>query len=840
MRFVSLLLLGLFAPAALAADGAETVKKISPVVECIGQQPDGTYFAWYGYYNRNSVTVSTPTGSGPGYANTFKGGADLGQPTEFLPGRQRHVFRIEYNAAPGSHGNTWILKAQGSNRQATATAGTNASPNCIYDRSGADLSMTASVSDPAPEVGETVQAMVVVRNDGPGEASGVVVSASDVPASVTIVGGSSTRGSVSGTTWTVGTLAAGASDTLWVDVRIDAEDAAAVAFEVTASSASDPDSTPGNGADGEDDQATAAVTPAASSGGNDGGLESDGSLATLLGRRTVDRMLARSEAARLGVAPAPLVRLADLPAARTMRGRALDLQTLLPADGPAGATGFQTTPEDLLQITNATALLAADYLQPDGDRVAVAFAALTPAGETYDHTKAICDRVMGSRLESVRLVEVDGAEFVLLHVTRPDGRVDYAISFVAYPEVGGGYALDSRFRAEEYAITPGQADGVLNVQAWGASPDAAAAVVAEILGALGDQVDLAPRNWGLTAPALPAVFVRGGEYASGALRLDVANTTGTAQTITFSGSTAPVEEGERTPFERTVTVPASGLETTLSLGSLFDVGFSVVPEAGAVADYVYLADGVWTYTSGDVADALDYAVEAGGAEPSFYVRPVERNARLAGTAASWAGLFRGIQPGSRPVDLTAYDALAFEARGEGRVQVVIEKTSTNGLEPFHAWIDLTDEAQTFEIPFADLRRGDGAAAFSAEDVTLLAFYTYNEGGAPAPFEMDVRDVRFLNARSVSTAPEAETAFALLVAPNPSRDAARVQFALPEAGDVTVEVVDLLGRRVATLADRPFSAGPHSLDLPRSLASGTYLVRLRAGRDALVQRITRLP
>ncbi len=817
--------------ASFAPVSAQTIQKISPVVECIGQKADGTYYAWYGYFNRNDETVATPTGSGSDYANRFTAGGDLGQPTSFLPGRQQHVFRIEHDGS----GTTWILKAQGSGRQATATAGTRLSATCLYDRGGADLALTASVSDPAPEVGEVVTAVVTLRNDGPAAVTGVAVDALSQPAGVTIVGVSTSAGTFAGTRWVLD-LDADASATLTVQVRIDQAVAVSVPFEVAASDPPDPDSTPGNGDAAEDDYALAAFSPTASSGGNDGGLESDGSLATLLARREVSRSLARAETARLGQAPA-LVRL-DAAQARTARGAELDLRALLPTTGPGATTAYVTTPEDLLQITNARAILAADYFQEDGDRAAVALAVLTPAGETYDHTKAICDRVKGSRLESVRTVGVAGGEFVLLHVSRPDGRVDYAVSFVAYPQ-DGGYTIDSRFRAEEYAITEGEAGEVLNVQAWAATPDAALSLVEAMLNAFEAQVDAGYRNAGQDAPALPSVFVRGGEYVPGRLVLDVANTTGQPQTIRLDGTTTDAEEGARAAFERTLTVPPAGFRTEIETGALFDAGFSVVA-GGAVTDFVYLADGVWTYTSGDASDVLDYTVEAGGLKAGFNQRPVERDARLAGTTGTWAGLFRSLHPGSRPADLSDFSALAFQARGTGRVQVVVEKTSTNGVEPFHAWIELTDDLQTVTLPFSELRRAAGQGGFTAEDVTLVAFYTYDDGGQPDVFEIDVRNVRFENSQSVSAEDGAEAELGLSVAPNPSRGDVRIRVELPAASDVSVEVYDLLGRRVATLAQGARSAGVHMLDLPASVAAGTYLVRLQAGRELRVQRITRLP
>ncbi|MEO0558960.1 MAG: T9SS type A sorting domain-containing protein [Bacteroidota bacterium] len=797
------------------------------IVECVGQTDDGTYFAWLGYENKNSETYEIPYGDSN---NLYRVADDPGLPTTFAPGRHRYVARVEYTS--GTY--TWRLKTPEHRSPKTSSFGTRTWGDCVYDRF-ADLSLTATVGDPNPEVDERTPIEIVLRNDGSVPATDIKVL-DFVPEGVILWGVEMTAGRIDEPYWVVPSLAAGASDTLWVMASLGEEASLEGHLEIMEATGTDPDSSPGNGDPSEDDYAPFSISTLPPSGGGDGGLESDGSLATLLGRRDVNRMIDARRAHRLGLATAPLQRLGVASAQRT-RGTDLDLQSLLPTDGPFETQGYVTTPEDLLLITNAKALLAADYLQDDGDRAGVVFAALTPAGETYDHTKAICDRVKGSRLEAIRTVDLAGARFILLRVGRPDGSVDYAVSFVAYPE-NEGYTVDSRFRAEEYAIAQGEDDDVLNVQVWGSTPDITIGLVDQILDELDVQADVSNRNWAETMPTVPSVFVRGGSYVPGALVLDIANTTGASQTIQLSGTTTDVEEGERDTFERTVTVPAEGLQTEIELTNIFDIGFSVV--ADEVTDYVYLADGVWTYTSGDSNDKLGYTIEAGGVAPELGIRPVERNARLVGTTETWAALFRSIQPGTRPADMTAYDALAFEASGTGRVQVLLNKTSTNGIEPFHVWIDLAEEAQTFYLPFADFRRGDGSERLTAEDMTLIAFYTYNEGGAPTPFDMDVSNVRFEQSSLVSTEEAAEASLELAIAPNPSRGAARVAFTLPEASDVTVEVVDLLGRRVSVLAERSYPAGSHTLALPETVAAGTYLVRLQAGRDALTRTITRLP
>jgi hypothetical protein len=83
-----------------------------------------------------------------------------------------------------------------------------------------------------------------------------------------------------------------------------------------------------------------------------------------------------------------------------------------------------------------------------------------------------------------------------------------------------------------------------------------------------------------------------------------------------------------------------------------------------------------------------------------------------------------------------------------------------------------------------------------------------------------------------------SAVALLpVAPNPVVGFANLRYELPEATAVRLQVFDLLGRRVATLADGEKPAGRHEVTWTGSrLAPGTYFVRLQAGSTAQTQML----
>ncbi|GAB4204615.1 MAG: hypothetical protein OHK0022_29950 [Roseiflexaceae bacterium] len=104
---------------AFAAPLGQTVS-ISPTVECVIRQSDGSLIGIFGYNNSSTSLASVPIGS----SNTFSPTPDnRGQPTVFNPGREVAVFRVPFSG-------TLIWQLTG--RNATASS---ASSTCSLSRS---------------------------------------------------------------------------------------------------------------------------------------------------------------------------------------------------------------------------------------------------------------------------------------------------------------------------------------------------------------------------------------------------------------------------------------------------------------------------------------------------------------------------------------------------------------------------------------------------------------------------------------------------------------------------------------------------------------------------------
>jgi uncharacterized repeat protein (TIGR01451 family) len=705
-----------------------------------------------------------------------------------------------------------------------------------------DLSLTNSVDEPSPNVSDPVVFTITLANAGPEDATGVQVT-NTLPGTLTFVSATPSQGSFDSGTgiWTVGDVNASAGATLEITATVTTSDPATDTAEVTAADQDDVDSTPNNDVSSEDDQDDATVTPSGGSGGGGGGLESDGSLAGKLARVLFTRRLEAQNTD--GVAGLPRFQF-DRGGISGKFGTSSDLlRAVIPPEGPDQSLPFESSPTDLLPVTNAADVVAADFLRSrDGRRIGAIFATLTLEGALYEHTKVVCDRLRGAQLVSVEQVTAGGHPFLLSRLVHEDGSLDQAVSFVAY-RIGNRFVVDSRFGLDEFAMPDGATD-VLNVQVWSVDRAYTISMVEAALTQLESQGPIEFLNTDANKPRVPSLYVRTGHYANGQLELILHNPEAATRIDLTGGTLQRTELGDRMSLQQSVSVPApdeQGLSrVSIPVGPVFDASFFLETDRGD-RDLVYLADGAWSYTYDGVgADVMDFDVapEIGAAKAGTH--SVERSVQMSGEVKTWAVLFRYLRANGQPLDLSGYQYVEFTASGQGQMRVLFEKASILTSDHHGTSLKLEAEPKTYRLWFDDLRRPDGTGRLDASDLLLISFYMIGEQGRTTPFDLKVGEMRFGGGEGdpLSEVPDAYELKQNY--PNPFNPVTRITFGLPEDGEVTLEVYDALGRSVGRLAHGFMTAGRHEIPFDASrLASGVYLYRLQAGGRSMVRHMTLL-
>jgi hypothetical protein len=124
----------------------------------------------------------------------------------------------------------------------------------------------------------------------------------------------------------------------------------------------------------------------------------------------------------------------------------------------------------------------------------------------------------------------------------------------------------------------------------------------------------------------------------------------------------------------------------------------------------------------------------------------------------------------------------------------------------------------------------GPVSYTAEVTGWHGLVVVNDNGATGSYALGL----YPGGVAVEDGPQLPSVTALRgVAPNPARGEATIEYALHEAAPVRIEVLDMAGRRVATLEDGDRAAGTYRVPWARAggaVPPGLYFVRLQvAGR-----------
>jgi hypothetical protein len=552
--------------------------------------------------------------------------------------------------------------------------------------------------------------------------------------------------------------------------------------------------------------------------GNNGGLESNGSLAYLIAKRNFNR---KKEGNSLNTLKTQQVFTKML--ARTKNNTSLI--DYLPETGMYGTeTASVSSPDDLVGITNANEVFSIDYYQ-NSIRVSAVFATAT-TGSIYDHSKVICDRLNGASLEDVRTVVTRGHQIISSKIIRATGEIEYTLSF-SIKLNSRENELFSFWNIDQYPTGDYQ-----NFQIWGNS-------FSQVFSIANDIIDKHTIENGLISTAVenttPNVFVRSGAYSNGFINLNIINKTNETS-IDFSGSIAETEVSSRHAINRTYPL-LGNYNDVLSIDTsvLFDIGFSLQTNSNAQKDALYLADGPWglDYLD-DYATINFFDVTTSNIKYSDENYEVDRNPSISGEIKRNINLFRHILPGNQTLNVINYSFINFLITNTEPVELIIMQEEDRIWENRIRYVipvNMTEKG--FDISFADFVDRHGNSV-EITNIKTVVFSIIGDDANYSPFNMAINDLSFntqgvLGLSDVSV----EKKSRLINYPNPFESTTTIRL-IETSKNITIQVYDLLGRVVDTQKISTDRASKSVWYTTPKVTSGIYKYRLKDANNKVFE------
>ncbi len=560
------------------------------------------------------------------------------------------------------------------------------------------------------------------------------------------------------------------------------------------------------------------------SSGNSGGLESDGCLAEAIALRNFERVKTPSvsyeQPENLTLFTAPHKGSLDI------RDDTELAQYIPEKPFYEPATARISTPKDLLGITNAQKVLSVDYFDEATQERMAAILTTKTQNKVYDHTKVVCDRLVGSTLLYTEVITIDEKPFIRSVLQREDGTLEYNISFSLASESVSTATVLSRWSVDDYPSKP----NFWNFQVWAEAPHLSQKLVEDILTKMKEQY---PDLTSTGTPVVPQVFVRKGNYDNGILTLTISNPL-SATLLTLKGNQANSETGKRENFTKTIALKGEPEETIqVFVGSIFDMGFSIRNNKSTDYDALYVADGAWglEYNKAQSkVEGYDISNSILTVEPSVFT--VERNPTVRGQVKDYVSLFRSLRPAGTVTNLATYKNLSFTAKGTGIVEVMLVKKSiTDWKKQYKTELRLYDTEQEYNLPLEDFSNGT-PDPFDANDLVDMVFTIQGDGRTLSTFEMSYSNVVFNNKPFKNMG----TGGALTAFPNPASEMTELAFELPARGKAVVQLTSAQGKNVIQLTDE-FAKGRNRVALElKQLPSGMYVASVITATGKMTTKV----
>ncbi|KAA5822334.1 T9SS type A sorting domain-containing protein [Algibacter amylolyticus] len=553
------------------------------------------------------------------------------------------------------------------------------------------------------------------------------------------------------------------------------------------------------------------------SSANAGGLESNNRLSQQISKRNFNRV---KTSYKFDIVTAKRFKKSkNYGKASAAKSNGFNLSDFMPLEVINEDAVIESSPSDLIGITNATEVYSVDYMKND-DAIASILLLKTDKG-VYEHTKYICDRLLGAQLISVSTIEINEQQFIKSLIRNIDGSLEFVLSLSAKSiNNNANFAIESHWNLDKYESNV----GFYNFQIWSNNLDDLVKLGEEVVRLLDVQQPVTSYN--NSTP--PTVFVRTGTYKNGKLNLQVVNTN-RSETVAFDGGLRATETETVEDVSTTINLTGDYISNIeVDAGNLFDIGFRI-GDGVATPDDLFMSDGPWGYDDAAPSTTVtNYAVNETEDMFSIDEYAIERSINLEATTSDYIAAYRALTPKFNPIDLTAYNSFKLQAKGTGTLIIRLVKEGVNNWQTqYKTSITLTNDLEDYTLMFSDFESSNGAP-FEANDITSIVFTMLADNGEQVTKKMSLNQLRFATSSTLSVASQEKTnGIATTAIPNPMQNQTTIHFTAEYAETLQLQVYNQVGRLVKSL-EVDAKQGANQVTLQRGkLSSGLYFCTIKS-------------
>lgn len=551
---------------------------------------------------------------------------------------------------------------------------------------------------------------------------------------------------------------------------------------------------------------------------NDGGLESNNRLSQKITARNYQRSKLNY---KFNKARAPKFNNRQ----RTLTSTKKNLRDFIPLDVIKNTQTIITSPKDLINITNASDIFSVDYLNTKNQPIASILTLKTNNG-VYEHTKYICDRLLGAEILSIGTMYLDEQPFIKTVIKNPGGEIEHVVSFAVRESENNTYTVESHWNLDKYTLNT----AFYNYQIWSNSVDDLFTLASSIITSFKSQRNV--KEYINSTP--PKIYVRKGDYKNGKLNLNIVNTYNKTAITSLTGGIRASETSETEEVTNVLEIENYNSKIEIKTGSLFDFGFRIEDNLGGTPDDLFVSDGPWGVDdSAYQTNILEYEINPNEETYNDNGYRVERNLNLIAETQDYVSAYKAFNPRFKAVNMTEYNMLSLNSKGTGELTVVLMKESIKDWEKQYKYTyKLSNKQEIKNINLNDFTNGNQIEKIDPSDITMVVFLMKSsERGIIERKELSISDIEFTKTETFSNKNESiDINEQIKIIPNPIRETSNITFNSLSNSNYNLKVYNLLGNLIQTIKGTTIK-GTNTLKYNKpNVASGIYIYNLTIGKE----------